>query len=67
MPLHPADVVASDVHVHPRTEEFIRAMGSGAPGVLNDTIAQAVMNHPDVFIGFGVVEPQLGELARVGG
>jgi predicted TIM-barrel fold metal-dependent hydrolase len=109
MPLHPDEVVAIDVHVHPQTEEFIRAMGpraaqmsayfgrpvrqpvsfaaladqyrerkmmavllnttdvtsSGVPAVLNDTIAQAVKDHPDVFIGFGVVEPQLGELARV--
>jgi predicted TIM-barrel fold metal-dependent hydrolase len=109
MPLHPDDVVAIDVHVHPQTEEFIRAMGpraaqmsayfgrpvrqpvsfaaladqyrerkmmavllnttdvttSGVPAVLNDAIAQAVKDHPDVFIGFGVVEPQLGELARV--
>jgi predicted TIM-barrel fold metal-dependent hydrolase len=108
MPLHPDAVVAIDVHVHPQTEEFIRAMGpraeqmsayfgravrqpvsfaaladqyrerkmmavllnttdvttSGVPAALNDTIAQAVKDHPDVFIGFGVVEPQLGELAR---
>jgi predicted TIM-barrel fold metal-dependent hydrolase len=108
MPLHPDEVVAIDVHVHPQTEEFIHAMGpraaqmsayfgrpvrqpvsfaaladqyrdrkmmavllnttdvttSGVPAVLNDTIAQAVKDHPDVFIGFGVVEPQLGELAR---
>jgi predicted TIM-barrel fold metal-dependent hydrolase len=37
---------------------------SGRPGVPNDVIAQAVKDHPDVFIGFGVVEPQLGALAH---
>ena len=37
---------------------------SGWPGVPNDVIARAVNEHPDVFIGFGVIEPQLGELAR---
>jgi predicted TIM-barrel fold metal-dependent hydrolase len=37
---------------------------SGRPGVPNDVIARAVKDHPDVFIGFGVIEPQLGELAR---
>jgi predicted TIM-barrel fold metal-dependent hydrolase len=38
---------------------------SGRPAVANDVIAQAVKDHPDVFIGFGVIEPQLGELARL--
>jgi predicted TIM-barrel fold metal-dependent hydrolase len=37
---------------------------SGRAAVPNDVIARAVKNHPDVFIGFGVVEPQLGKLAR---
>jgi predicted TIM-barrel fold metal-dependent hydrolase len=37
---------------------------SGRAGVPNDVIARAVREHPDVFIGFGVVEPQLGEVAR---
>jgi uncharacterized protein len=36
---------------------------SGRPGVANDVIARAVREHPDVFVGFGVVEPQLGQLA----
>lgn len=30
----------------------------------NDYIAEVVSQHPDVFLGFGAVEPQLGELAR---
>src|SRR5579871_5219085 len=30
MPLHPDEVVAIDVHVHPQTEEFIQAMGPRA-------------------------------------
>jgi uncharacterized protein len=37
---------------------------SGRQAVPNDVIARAVKDHPDVFIGFGVVEPQLGKLAR---
>src|SRR6266581_9769665 len=37
---------------------------SGRRAVSNDVIAQAVKSHPDVFIGFGVIEPQLGHLAR---
>jgi predicted TIM-barrel fold metal-dependent hydrolase len=37
---------------------------SGREAVPNDVIAQAVKDHPDVFIGFGVIEPQLGQLAR---
>jgi len=108
MPLAAAAVVAIDIHVHPQTEEFIRAMGpraaqmaayfgrperkpvsfaeladryrerkmmavllnttqvttSGDPGVANDVIARAVKDHPDVFVGFGVIEPQLGQVAR---
>src|SRR5215204_3532055 len=37
---------------------------SGRAGVPNDVIANAVKAHPDVFVGFGIVEPQLGEVAR---
>ena len=37
---------------------------SGRQGVPNDVIANAVKGHPDVFVGFGIVEPQLGEVAR---
>lgn len=37
---------------------------SGIPGVPNDVIAAAVRKHPDVFIGFGVVEPAMGSRAR---
>lgn len=37
---------------------------SGRPGVPNDVIARAVREHPDVFIGFAAIEPQLGEVAR---
>lgn len=36
---------------------------SGRQPVPNDHIAEAVRKHPDVFIGFGVIEPQLGKLA----
>jgi predicted TIM-barrel fold metal-dependent hydrolase len=38
---------------------------SGRDGVGNDSIGRAVRDHPDVFIGFGAIEPQLGELARI--
>lgn len=104
--LHPRDVRAIDIHIHPNTEEFIRAAGaraeqmaryfqqantpvsfqeladlyrerkmmavlmnttdvatSGLKPVPNDVIAQAVKDHPDVFIGFGAVDPHLGRLA----
>jgi predicted TIM-barrel fold metal-dependent hydrolase len=37
---------------------------SGRSGVPNEVIARAVKEHPDVFIGFGVIEPQMGEVAR---
>jgi uncharacterized protein len=37
---------------------------SGRQGVPNDVIARAVKEHADVFVGFGVVEPQMGEVAR---
>src|SRR4029079_10759299 len=37
---------------------------SGRSGVPNDVIARAVKDHPDVFIGFAAIEPQLGEVAR---
>lgn len=95
-----------DVHVHPKTEEFIRATGaraaqmaayfkrenapvsfealadqyrdrrmmavllnsddetvSGNPPVPNDTLADAVRRHPDVFLGFGGVDPWKGTAA----
>jgi predicted TIM-barrel fold metal-dependent hydrolase len=100
------DIVAVDVHVHPRSAEFVAAMGpraqqmsayfgreervvsldeladsyrarnmravlmnttdettSGLPPVPNDEIARAVQKHPDVFTGFGAVEPAMGKLA----
>jgi predicted TIM-barrel fold metal-dependent hydrolase len=38
---------------------------SGRAGVPNDVIGRAVKDHPDVFIGFGIIEPQMGELARI--
>src|SRR5919108_82674 len=100
------EIKAIDIHVHPKTEEFITASGaraeqmaayfkrenkpvsfqeladqyrdrrmmavlmnstdvttSGLIPVPNDTIAQAVRDHPDVFIGFGIVEPQQGKIA----
>jgi len=106
MPLAASEVVGIDVHVHPQTEEYLKAMGpraeqmaqyfgqpreavsfatladqyrerkmmavlqsntdvasSGRDPIPNDVIAQAVKDHPDVFIGFGVIEPQLGQVA----
>ncbi len=100
------DVRGIDIHIHPKTEDFIRAAGaraeqmakyfkrenkvvsweeladmyrelklmavlmnstdiatSGITPVPNDVIAQAVKDHPDVFIGFGVVDPNLGRVA----
>jgi uncharacterized protein len=36
---------------------------SGLPPVPNAHIAQAVRNHPDVFLGFGGVDPWMGRLA----
>ena len=36
---------------------------SATPPVPNEHIADAVKRHPDVFIGFGVVDPWQGELA----
>jgi predicted TIM-barrel fold metal-dependent hydrolase len=36
---------------------------SGNQPMPNDHIAAAVKKHPDVFMGFGAVEPQLGRLA----
>jgi predicted TIM-barrel fold metal-dependent hydrolase len=96
-----------DFHVHPRTEEFLRAAGdraaqmaayfgtdvapvsfaeladqyrerlfaavlmnttdetlSGIDPVANDIIADAVRRHPDVFMGFGVIDPWMGQKAR---
>lgn len=37
---------------------------SGITPVPNDHIADAVRRNPDVFIGFGVIEPQLGKVAK---
>ena len=99
--------VAIDIHVHPQTEEFLKAMGpraqqmakyfgrerkpvsfaeladqyrerrmmavlqnttdvttSGIAPVSNDAIAQAIADHPDVFLGFGAIDPMQGRLAR---
>jgi hypothetical protein len=36
---------------------------SGHQPVPNDHIAKTVKDHPDVFVGFGVIEPQLGAVA----
>ncbi|SDH12459.1 hypothetical protein SAMN05421505_111214 [Sinosporangium album] len=37
---------------------------SGTKPVPNDHIAAAVRKHPDVFIGFGVIDPWLGRIAK---
>lgn len=37
---------------------------TGIPPIPNDFMAQAVQEHPDVFLGFGIVDPWQGELAR---
>lgn len=37
---------------------------TGEAGVPNDHIADVVAQHPDVFIGFGVVDPAQGRLAQ---
>ena len=37
---------------------------SGIPPVPNDHIAATVRKHPDVFIGFGAIDPWQGKLAR---
>lgn len=37
---------------------------TGIPPVPNDFLAEAVEKHPDVFLGFGIVDPWQGELAR---
>jgi predicted TIM-barrel fold metal-dependent hydrolase len=101
------ELAGIDIHVHPRTQQFITAAGaraeqmaayfgrevkpvsfdeladqyrarnmmaalmnttdeatSGIPPVPNDVIAAAVKKHPDVFIGFGAIEPAQGEQAR---
>ena len=36
---------------------------SGLPPVPNDHVAQAVRDHPDVFLGFGGVDPWMGAMA----
>ncbi len=101
------DVVAIDVHVHPKAAEWVKASGrraeqmaayfgrenkavsldeladryrglrmmavlmnstdvttSGITPVPNDRIADAVRAHPDVFIGFGAIDPHQGRLAH---
>jgi len=37
---------------------------TGEPGMPNDFVAEAVNTHPDVFMGFGAIDPWKGELAR---
>lgn len=37
--------------------------GSGRPAVPNDFVADAARRHPDVFVGFGSVDPWKGKLA----
>jgi len=34
---------------------------TGLPPITNDSIAEAVRNHPDTFIGFGAVDPYMGK------
>jgi uncharacterized protein len=36
---------------------------TGDPGLPNDHLARAVEKHPDVFIGFGIVDPAQGQRA----
>ena len=100
------EVQAIDIHVHPQTEEFIKAAGArgqqmaayfgrerkpvsfaemadqyrarnmmavlmnstdvtatGNQPVPNDVMAKAQKDHSDVFIGFGVVDPAMGQAA----
>ena len=37
---------------------------TGMPAIPNEVVAEAVADHPDVFMGFGVIDPWQGELAR---
>jgi predicted TIM-barrel fold metal-dependent hydrolase len=37
---------------------------TGLPAVPNDFVAEAVREHPDVFLGMGAIDPWQGELAR---
>lgn len=37
---------------------------TGIKPIPNDFLAEAVRRHPDVFLGFGIVDPWQGELAR---
>lgn len=37
---------------------------TGLPAIPNDFVAEAVAAHPDVFLGFGIVDPWQGEIAR---
>ncbi|HSU87646.1 MAG TPA: amidohydrolase family protein, partial [Terriglobia bacterium] len=36
---------------------------TGLPPITNDSLAQAVRDHPDAFIGFGAVDPYMGRWA----
>ncbi|MPY85051.1 MAG: amidohydrolase family protein [Actinophytocola sp.] len=37
---------------------------TGIKAIPNDFVAEAVHSHPDVFLGFGIVDPWQGEVAR---
>lgn len=37
---------------------------TGLKPIPNDFVAEAVKRHPDVFLGFGIIDPWQGELAR---
>jgi uncharacterized protein len=37
---------------------------TGVPPVPNDFVAETVMAHPDAFMGFGIIDPWEGEVAR---
>lgn len=41
------------------TDQYV----TGEPSLPNDYVAQVVADHPDVFLGFGIVDPLLGRLA----
>ncbi len=36
---------------------------TGLPPITNESLAEAVRNHPDTFIGFGAVDPYMGKWA----
>ncbi|MPY85969.1 MAG: 4-hydroxyphenyl-beta-ketoacyl-CoA hydrolase, partial [Actinophytocola sp.] len=37
---------------------------SGIPAIPNGFVAEAVQAHPDVFLGFGIIDPWQGAMAR---